>query len=195
MTMQTLRICRSPSKQRGAALIVAMLFLLVLSLFAITSSNSSTTNLLVTGNMIARQESTAAAQWLIDTTISSSAFATDPKAIAASTYDLDLDQDGTVDYRPTLTPAPTCQRARPLKGVELDIDDASDVQCMKSGSAGGPLIDTGAIDPTAGDSMCANTEWNVRAIVIDEAVSGASVAINQGVGIRVLTTDAEDYCS
>jgi hypothetical protein len=43
--------------------------------------------------------------------------------------------------------------------------------------------------------MCASTEWNVRAIVIDEAISGASVAINQGVGIRVLTTDAEDYCS
>jgi hypothetical protein len=181
--------------QRGTALVMAMLFLLVLSLFAVSSFNSSTTNTLVTGNMIARQESTAAAQWLIDTTISSAAFASDPKAVAAGTYQLDLDRDGTVDYQPRLTPAPTCRRARALKAIELNIDDESDVACMKSSSAGSPLVETGLVDPTAGDSLCANTEWNVRAVVVDEPTSGASVAVNQGVGIRVLTTEAEDFCS
>lgn len=187
---------RSAGAQRGITLVVAMLFLLVLSLFAVSSYNSSTTNTIVTGNMVARQESLAAAQWLIDTTISSATFATDPKAIAASTYELNIDRDEgeTVEYRPQLSPAPTCQRVRALKGVELDIDDEADVACMKSGSTGSPLVETGVLDPTAGDSFCANTEWNVRAIVEDD-VTGTSVAIDQGVGIRVPTTDAEDYCS
>jgi hypothetical protein len=194
MTSQRGALMRARA-QRGTALVMAILFLLVLSLFAVSSFNSSTTNTLVTGNMIARQESVAAAQWLIDTTISSAAFASDPKAVAAGTYQLDIDHDGTVDYHPRLTPAPTCQRARALKIIELDVDDESDVACMKSSSTGSPLIETGAIDPTAGDSLCANTEWDVRAVVVDDQVSGASVAVDQGVGIRVLTTEAEDFCS
>jgi Tfp pilus assembly protein PilW len=180
--------------QRGTTLIVAMLFLLVLSLFAVSSFNSSTTNTLMTGNMIARQENIAAAQWLIDTTISSAAFASDPKAVAAGTYPLDMDRNGTVDYQPKLTPAPICQRSRPLKAIELNVADDADVACMKSSTAGSPLIETGAVDPTAGDSLCASTEWNVRAVV-DDPISGASVAVDQGVGIRVLATEAEDFCS
>jgi PilX N-terminal len=183
------------SAQRGTTLVVAMLFLLVLSLFAVSSFNASTTNTMVTGNMIERQESLAAAQWLIDDTISKPAFAEDPKAVAASTYELDLDGDGATDYHPKLAPAPTCLRARALKGVELDINDAADVNCMKSGAATTPYIDSGAVDPSAGNSMCANTDWNVRAVVADEHPGGASVAIDQGVAIRRSTEEAEDFCS
>lgn len=180
-------------QQRGTTLVVAMLFLVILSLLAVTSFNSSTTNSMVTGNMIARQEGIAAAQWLIDSTISSTTFVTDPASVAASTYDLDLDQDQVADFHPRLTPAPTCLRARVIKTVELDVDVESDVACLKSGGTG-PLIETGAPDPTAGDSMCANTEWNVRAVVAD-GVTGSSVAVNQGVGVRALITEANDFCS
>lgn len=186
---------RLAGTQRGTTLVVAMLFLLILSLFAVSSFNSSTTNTMVTGNMIERQESLAAAQWLIDETISKPAFAEDPKAVAASSYEIDLDRDGTVDYHPRLTPAPTCLRARALKGVELDLSDAADVNCMKSGAATTPHIDTGSVDPSAGNSMCANTEWNVRAVVSDEYAGSASVAVDQGVAIRRSTEEAEDFCS
>jgi hypothetical protein len=194
MTMTRRRPVRIGTAQRGTILVVAMLFLLVLSLFAVSSFNSSTTNTMVTGHMIERQESLAAAQWLIDETISKPAFAEDPKAVAASTYEFDLDRDGTIDYHPRLDPAPTCLRARALKGVELDLSDAADVNCMRSGAAMTPYIDTGTVDPSAGNSMCANTEWNVRAAV-DGTPGGASVAIDQGVAIRRSTEEAEDFCS
>lgn len=192
---------RPANRQRGTTLVVAMLFLLILSLFAISSSNSSATNTLVTANMIARQEALAATQWLIDTTISSTLFATSPKEVAAGTYELDLDRNGTVDYRPRLDPAPACQRARPLKAVELDPADESDLACMVSGVVTHSGLDTPDLAATTGDSLCANTEWNVRAVVdgaaaaVDNAdLSGVVVAVNQGVAVRVLTTEANDYC-
>jgi hypothetical protein len=183
----------SLSKQRGTTLVVALLFMLLLSLLAASSYNSSTTNSLVTGNMIARQESIASAQWLIDETISSTLFATSPKQVAAGSYELDLNLDGSPDYHPRLDPAPECRRARPLKAVELDAEDEDDVGCMTSGVVHQSGLDTPDLAAATGDSLCANTEWNVRAIVEDE-LSGAEVAVNQGVGVRVLSTEAMDFC-
>ena len=43
------------------------------------------------------------------------------------------------------------------------------------------------------NSACWNTEWNVRAEVVDQR-SGAQVAVNQGVAIRVWETDASNSC-
>ena len=183
----------STSKQRGTTLVVALLFMLLLSLLAASSFNSSTTNALVTGNMIARQEGVASAQWLIDETISSNLFATSPKEVAAGTYELDLDRDGQVDYYPRLDPAPQCQGARALKAVELDPADEGDVACMISGVVHHSGLDTPDLAASTGDSLCANTEWNVRAVVEDDRTA-AVVAVNQGVGVRVLTTEATDYC-
>jgi hypothetical protein len=170
-----------------------MLFLLVLSLLAVSSFNSSTTNALVTGNMITRQEGVAAAQWLIDETISSTLFATSPKEVSAGTYQIDLDRDGKTDYLPRLSPEPSCQRARALKAVELDPADEGDLACMVSGVVHHSGLHTPDIAATTGDSLCASTEWHVRAVV-EDASTGASVAVNQGVGVRVLTTEAKDYC-
>jgi hypothetical protein len=183
-----------PTKQRGMTLVVAMLFLIILSLFAVSSFNSSTTNTRVTGNMIARQEAQAAAQWLIDETISSPEFADDPKTVTAATYTVDFDNDGTADSSPKLDPEPVCQRSRALKMTELDIMDNNDLACMKGSGGGGGLVDTGTHDPTSGDSLCSNTEWNVRAVV-DDPLTGARVAVNQGVGVRVEKTTATDYCT
>ena len=181
------------SEQQGTTLVVAMLFLLILSLLAVSSFNSSTTNALVTGNMIARQEGVASAQWLIDETISSTLFATSPKEVAAGTYHIDLDGDGTTDYSPRLSPDPSCQRARALKAVELDPADEGDIACMISGVVHHSGLDTPDLAATTGDSLCASTEWNVRAVVEDER-TGAVTAVNQGIGVRVLTTEATDYC-
>lgn len=185
----------SRANQRGITLVVALVFLLVLSLFAIASFNSSTTNSQVTGNMIARQESQAAAQWLVDSTISSSLFASDPKSVAAGSYSIDIDGDGNIDFQPKLDPAPACERTRTIKAFELDADNAEDVACMTSADPGSTSgTDSPSASAAAGNSLCANTEWKVRAVT-DDSVTGTHVAVDQGVGVRVLTTEAEDYCS
>lgn len=180
--------------QRGTTLVVAMLFLLVLSLFAVASFNASTTNTLVTGNMISRQEAAAAAQWLIDDTISSTLFATNPEGVAAGVYAVDLDLDANPDYFPRISPAPACTRTRPVKSAELDASVPQDVGCMTSGVVENSGLDTPDLAASTGNSLCANTNWNVRAVVDDTARNGAVVAVNQGVSVRVLATDALDYC-
>ena len=186
------RPCSVQKNQRGVTVVVAMLFLLVLSIFAVSSFNSGTTNTRITGNMIARQESYAAAQLLIDRTISSAEFSTDPSLIAAEIMPVDLTEDGVPDYTAQLTPAPSCHRLRSIKNLELDAEDALDVPCLK-GSAP-TMVDSDTPDPSVDDSSCANTEWNVRATVADP-MTGANVAINQGVGVRVPSTSATNFCS
>jgi len=46
---------------------------------------------------------------------------------------------------------------------------------------------------TAGNSLCSNSEWNIRAEVADTR-TGVKVAVNQGVALRVLETDATNAC-
>ena len=80
-----------PARQRGAAMIVALIVLILMSVFAISAFNSSSANLRIVGNMQARQEGISAAQDAIERTISSAAFTIDPAAVAASAVDLDID--------------------------------------------------------------------------------------------------------
>lgn len=180
-----------PKHQRGVTIVIAMLFLLILSIFAVSSFNSGTTNTRVTGNMIARQEAQASAQLLIDRTLSSAEFATDPSAAAADPLTVDMNSDGVLDYTAQLVPAPVCHRLRTVKNQELDADSDLDLPCLTG--AGPPAKDSDGVDPTADDSACANTEWNVRAVATDPE-SGVSVAVNQGVGVRSDKTRAENLC-
>jgi len=180
-------------RQRGMTLVVVLMMLLVVMVLTVTTVNSGTTNLRVTGNMVARNESMAAAQAVIDRTISSMAFTVDPAAVSASQNPIDIDADGTPEYFPRLVPAPSCPQARPIKTTELDVGSADDVACFTSGTVANSGVDTAGAAATAGSSLCADTEWNIRAAVTD-ARTGTEVAINQGIGVRVLATDAEDFC-
>ena len=53
---------KTPSSQRGATLVLALIFLVLMSLFALSAFNSSSSNLRIVGNTQARQESLATAQ-------------------------------------------------------------------------------------------------------------------------------------
>jgi Tfp pilus assembly protein PilX len=179
---------------RGTVLVVTLLFLAIISMFAISSFTSSTTNLRVAGNMVAQQEATAAAQSVIESTISATTFTKDPIAVAAAPYDVDVDGNGLNDYQVRLNPAPSCQKSRIIKTLELDPADSEDKACITSGV----VVNSGIEDPSmaggAGDSLCASTEWSVRATVND-ARTGTNVAVTQGVGVRVPKTDAADFCT
>ena len=185
--------CAGPRQQQGATLIVALVMLLALSMLAVWSFNTSTTNMRVVGNMQARQESLSAAQAAVEQVISSTLFIEDPAEMAASLIDVDVDGDTTVDYQAELTPAPACYRVKPVKQSELDTDVEVDRNCLDSSVSRTSGIEGPAGSSTAGDSICSDTEWNIRVEVTDPR-SGASVAVNQGVGTRVLTTDAANAC-
>ena len=181
------------TSQRGVTLIVAMIFLILMSLFAISAFNGSTGNLRIVGNMQSRQESLAVGQKAIEQTVSSSVFTTNPAAVAATPVAVDIDGNGTVDYTATLNPQPHCYRTKPIKSNDLDPNVAADRSCMKSSVLFNSGIDSPDVAADAGNSLCANSDWNVSAQVVDQR-SGAKVVINEGIAVRVLETDAVNAC-
>ena len=188
------RACRRQSHhaQRGVTLIVALIMLTALGLLAGWAVKSGTANLRIVNNMQARQEAFSVAQAAIESTISSANFSQQPAAVAANPIPVDLDGDGVPDMTATLTPAPTCYRWRAIKTAELDPALAADRACLGSSAAITAGLDNGA-STTGGDSLCADSEWNVRAEVVD-AASNATVRLNQGVAMRGVITDVVNTC-
>ena len=179
--------------QQGVTLIVALIMLVALAMLAVWGFNTSTTNLRVVGNTQARQEALAAAQGAVEQTISTPLFIQEAAAFNNAVVPIDVDGDGTSEYDATLSPQPSCYRARVLKVNELDPALSSDRNCLGSSSGNNAGIEVeGAAAPT-GDSLCADSEWNVRAVVND-ARSNASVAVNQGIAVRSLSTDTANTC-
>lgn len=176
--------------QSGATLVVTLVMLLLVGLVAATSIVGSGRNLQVAGNMQARNEALAAAQSLVEETISSGAFARDPLAAAAVPYPIDLDADGRPDHVARLDPAPACLRVRPVRMVELDPAVPGDIACMGS-AALMPGRDFAAV--TSGDSLCHETTWNVASSVAEET-TGAQVRVHQGVVLRLPVTDVANAC-
>jgi hypothetical protein len=179
--------------QQGATLIIALIMLVALAMLSAWAFNGSQMNMRVVGNSQTRQETVAAAQAAIELTISSPAFAVDPVAVAASAIPIDIDGDSNPDYQVQLTPVPSCYRVRVLKVNELDPTVAGDRACLGSSASPNPgIVTTGSAPPT-GDSLCADSEWNLRGVVTDPRTN-ASAAVNQGVAIRSLSTDATNAC-
>jgi type II secretory pathway pseudopilin PulG len=185
---------RPRGRQGGAALFVVMIMLMVMAWFGVSTLRLSGQNQQIVANTQARQHVTAAAQRAIEQTISSNLFTVDPAAVAAAPIESDVDGDNHPDFTAMLDPIPACFRVRTVKTAELDMSDPKDRKCLQSSSAGGTIIveRPGAPVP-AGDSMCANTDWNIAARV-DDARSGSAVVVNQGIAIRVAQVDALNYC-
>jgi hypothetical protein len=184
---------RHRSSQRGATLIISLIMLVAMAMLSVWAFNSGSMNLRVVANSQSRQEVVSAAAAAIELTISTPLFAQDPAAVAASPIPIDIDGDANADYQAQLTPVPSCYRVRVLKVNELDPASAGDRACLGSSSATNPGIETVGAATTTGDSLCADSEWNLRAVVADPR-SNASAAINQGIAVRSLSTDTANAC-
>lgn len=179
--------------QRGAALFAVLVLLFAMGWFALSAFRISTQQLQIVGNSQAEQQATAAAQRAIDVTISSNAFTKDPGGVARIPVVTDIDNDGTDDYTAKLDPRPKCVRVRPIKTMELDITKAADRVCLQSSGGGGSLVVVPGTPVAAGDSLCANSEWNIAAAVAD-ATTNTAITVQQGVAVRILATDAKNFC-
>ncbi len=180
-------------REGGATLVVVLVFLVLLALLAINAFLGSTTNLRIVGNMQARSEGEAAAQVAIEQAISSDTFARNPTLAASAPIVVNT---GSVSYTVRITPTPTCYRVRIVKNSELDPGTASDAACIRSGTVSMPgmqMPTPGESGHLADNSLCADTEWNIRAEVVD-ARSGAKVAVNQGAALRMVQSDAINLC-
>jgi Tfp pilus assembly protein PilX len=184
---------RPAGREDGVALFAVLVLLFVMGWFALSAFRISSQQLQIVGNGQAEHQATAAAQRAIDLTISSNAFSKDPAAVAAIPVATDVDGDGDDDFTARLEPAPKCIRVRPIKTMELDIAKAADRVCLQSvGGSGNLVVRPGAV-VASGDSLCANSEWNIAAAVFDPTTNTA-VSVQQGVAIRVVATDAKNFC-
>ena len=197
--------------QRGATLVIALIMLVLLTLFAISALNTSTTNLKVVGNMQARTEAFNAAQQAIDTVISRTAFVETPddsvvdNKCGGAKNTLCIDKDGKIttdpkkSYHTTLITGapfdaakPACITVRPIKSSELVLTLTEDQNC-----AVGVKQQFGIGGATSGDSLCAESVWQVTAVTTPggpAAVTGATATVTQGIGIRISTDAMATEC-
>ena len=183
---------RAPG-QSGTALIVAIVFLLLLSTLALTGLRSSTTNVQITGNMQARQEVIAAAQMLIEQTVSTDEFARNPQGVySAARVVTDFNGDGETDATAVLAQPPVCLRARSVALADLDPSNPVDAPCFASASLTNPGMVSAGGAPAG--SLCADTEWQLVARATDNR-TGATVTLTQGVTVRTAVIGLNTVCN
>jgi len=187
------RLPPTDSSQNGSALVISIFFLLLLATLALTGLRASTTNVQIVGNMQARQEVTAAAQMLLEQTLSSDEFASNPQGVyAAARVDSDYNGDGVSDAVAVLAQAPVCLRARSVALVDLDPSNPQDAPCFASAALTNPGLLPGSGGPAG--SLCADTEWHLRVRSTD-AQTGASITLNQGVTLRTAVVGLNTVCN
>jgi Tfp pilus assembly protein PilX len=120
MSTPNRRLARSAARQRGAALIVALIMLVVVALLGIGAIQSSMTGLRLSRNAQFSQQAQLAAQRAIDAQITNLAtFTAASTAPATATVNIDVDLDGTDDFS-VVTDRPRCLGAVAAEGYSYE---------------------------------------------------------------------------
>lgn len=188
---------RRPARQRGITLVVGLIMLVILTLMAIAAFHMGSSQTAIVGNAQHRSEATDAAQQAIDTVLNSSNFMVNPAAAipagnctggAANTLCVDVNGDGVGDVTVTLAPQPKCISGAPINANTLDFSKPEDLAC-----AAGSQQAFGVQGAAAGNSLCANSNWEITAAAADSATN-TKVTVVQGVSARIATTDLTNNC-
>ena len=184
---------RLSHSERGSSLVISIFFLLLLATLALSGLRASTTNVQIVGNMQARQEVTAAAQMLLEQTVSTDEFATNRDGVfSAARVATDYNGDGESDAVAVLAETPKCLRARSVSFIDLDPSNPQDAPCFASAALANPGLLPGSGGPAG--SLCADTEWLLRVRSTD-ARTGAAVTLNQGVTVRTAVVGLNTVCN
>jgi Tfp pilus assembly protein PilX len=192
--MNTIVARTGPGLQRGAALIVGMIMLILLTLFALAAYKMGKGSLEIVGNMQQRNAVVAAANDTIQQALSSIAFADSPSSVftspcqGANTLCYDTNGDGKQDVVVTLAP-PACIEAQQLLNAQIDITNSSQRYCLigaQQGTAGIKGVPTNI-------SLCSNSVWQLSATALDKTTLAQST-VTEGVAVRVPTATVTTSC-
>lgn len=104
--------------QRGTTLLIALIFLVILTLFAVSGMNTGVINLRTANNAQLMMEAEYAAQQQIEATLNSvTGFMT--VAGAATVTNIDVNGDSTTDFVVTTQP-PVCVSTQPAPGYSYE---------------------------------------------------------------------------
>jgi Tfp pilus assembly protein PilX len=173
-------------KQKGMTLLVALIMLVLLTLIVIASLNFGKGTLQAVGNMQHRNEVLGAAEEAFEEIISSRRFFEMPDDVfptpcngQLNTMCVDVNADGYSDVTVEVKPTPSCVRAQAIKSGSLDLSNKEDIGCIV-----GTQQNFGLGMLASGDSLCANSLWDVSAEATD-ATSEAKVVMTQGLAVRI----------
>jgi len=161
------------SAQRGAALIVSLIMLVVITMLVVGAFTSSSVNVKVISNMQSRDEAIAAGNEAIERVISSD-FTAVPQPQG---FDIDVNNDGINDYQVNFA-TPRC-----LGGAQIP--------------AANPPPSSLALG-VAFNVVAANfyrTTWELVGTVTDLANRGANARVHQGVAVLVNQLTFNTFCS
>lgn len=183
------------SRQSGMTMVIALVLLAILTLVIVTSFRVGQTTLGIVGNMQSRTEAEMAADSAIQEAISTVRVFQTPGTVflnpcnnANNTRCYDVNGDGTNDVTVTLTPQPACVQAQIISNAALNLAVPADAVC-----AAGSGNQFGIQGAASGDSLCANSVWEVVAQARDTA-TGAEALVTEGVAIRVASEDIATSC-
>ncbi|HEY0684667.1 MAG TPA: pilus assembly PilX N-terminal domain-containing protein [Steroidobacter sp.] len=173
---------RTPSihaagRQRGATLVVGLILLTLITVMVVGAFSVSSTNVQSVGNMQLRDEAVAAANRGIELVMSSTFTA----APAAQTIDVDIDNDGAMDFH-------------------VDFEQPTCISAERMPSAGVPASSIflgSSFGSSTGDTYL--TVWDLKADVsaFDDGTvaQGTSVRVHQGVRVRLTEVEYNAVCS
>lgn len=181
------------SRQSGATLLVSLIVLVLMTLLGVSSFLLGKSSMQTVGNMQQRNEAMAAAQETVEETVSKTQFFETPtnavpNGCAANTKCVDVNADGKADVTVVLA-TPKCVQAQVIQNSALNYADAEDAGCA-IGAQQGQFGISGA---TTGNSICANSLWELSAEATDN-VTESKVTVTQGAAVRVSTDNIAASC-
>jgi len=158
-------------RQRGVALVVSLIMLVLITLLVMTALNLASSGFRSVSNTQFRDEAIAASNVAIQQVISSPFFI-DP-ADAVEEINVDLDDDGNPDY----------------------VVDIAEPQCIFVSEAEAGRASSLSLPPTMTSGSTWNSVWDIQATVAPESNAGeAAVRIRTGVRVLLNQTQRDDVC-
>lgn len=152
--------------QRGAALVVALIMLTLVTLLATVASNSVQTNLKIVQNIESRAMVENAALSAIEALIATN----DIDEFNGATLYFDASGDGIAGTEIAVQTSRGCVTVRPILNDELNVLNPAEAACYRGGSVDGT-------------SRCADVLWDVEFDASD-TVTGARTTIRQGLEVQ-----------
>ena len=183
-----------PPAQRGVALVVALIMLVMVTMFALAAFKMGKGSLEIVGNMQQRNSVVADANDAIQEAISATNFTVNPNNVfttpctVANTRCYDTNGDGTNDVLVTLT-APKCIQAQPILNSQLNLADSAQAKCVAQTQPG----TFGIAGAPTNVSFCSNSVWQLAAQAVDQT-SLATSTVTEGVAVRVATATIQTTC-
>ena len=181
-----------PKRQRGIVLLIGLIFLVLLTLMALSAFNLGKADFMTVSNMQMHKESVRAAEQVLDEVIVNTSIdltqSTNIFGIGTMTRTIDTNGAGTRNVTVAVA-APTCVKTEPIKEASLNKAVANDLACSRCVDQGSGGVE-GA---TQGDSLCSDVTFEVQATAT-ESVSGATATVIQGLSQRSATSKIALAC-